>query len=47
MHPIHRLYADNVRALMADALGATLSKQGLREQQLLKREGICVDWTGR
>jgi hypothetical protein len=42
-----RLYADNVRAHMAAALGVELSSQGLREQQLLKQAGVCVDWTGR
>ena len=41
-----RLYADNVRALMAQRLGAKLSDQGLKEQQMLKQEGVCVDWTG-
>lgn len=42
-----RLYAENVRRLMAEKLGAQLSPQGIREQQLLKRHGVCVDWTGR
>ncbi len=42
-----RLYAENVRRLMAERLGAQLSPQGIREQQLLKRHGVCVDWTGR
>lgn len=42
-----RLYAENVRLLMAEKLGARLSDQGLREQQLLKHHGVCVDWTGR
>lgn len=42
-----RLYAENVRRLMAKKLGAQLSHQGLKEQQLLKQHGICVDWTGR
>ncbi len=42
-----RLYADNVRAAMAAALGAPLSAQGIAQQQALKRAGVTVDWTGR
>ena len=32
---------------MAARLGAQLSSHGLRQQQALKRAGICVDWLGR
>ena len=42
-----RLYADNVRHLMALELGVELSRYGIPEQQMLKRAGCCVDWTGR
>ncbi|KAK9828960.1 hypothetical protein WJX72_003052 [[Myrmecia] bisecta] len=42
-----RLYAENVRKLMAEKLGATLSPCGIAEQQALKRAGVYVDWTGR
>ena len=42
-----QLYAENVRRLMAKKLGAQLSTQSLKEQQLLKQHGVCVDWTGR
>ena len=42
-----RLYADNVRLLMARELGAKLSPYGIPEQQMLKRAGYCVDKTGR
>jgi hypothetical protein len=42
-----RLYAANVRAAMAAALGAPLSAQGIAQQQALKRAGVTVDWTGR
>ena len=42
-----RLYADNVRVLMARELGAKLSPYGIPEQQMLKRAGYCVDKTGR
>ena len=42
-----RLYADNVRKLMAAELGAKLSPYGIPEQQMLKRAGYCVDKTGR
>ena len=33
--------------LMAQRLGVPLVEQGLKQQQELKRRGICVDWTGR
>ena len=42
-----RLYAESVRRLMAERLGARLSSHGLREQQALKRAGVCVDLMGR
>ena len=42
-----RLYAENVRSLMAEKLGAELSSHGLKEQQALKRAGVCVDLMGR
>ena len=42
-----RLYADNVRHLMARALGAQLCEHGLTTHARLKRAGIAVDWTGR
>ena len=42
-----RLYAENVRAVMARGLGADLSEHGLREQQALRRAGVCVDMMGR
>ena len=42
-----KLYAENVRRLMAERLGAQLSSHGLKEQQELKRAGICVDMMGR
>lgn len=42
-----RLYADNVRRLMAEKLGVPLVEQGLKQQQELKARGCCVDWTGR
>lgn len=42
-----RLYADNVRLMMAKKLGAKLSPYGIPEQQMLKRAGYCVDKTGR
>lgn len=42
-----RLYADNVRLLMARKLGAKLSPYGIPEQQMIKRAAFCVDWTGR
>lgn len=42
-----RLYADNVRKLMAEELGVKLSPYGLPEQQMIKREGFSVDWPGR
>ncbi|KAK9821452.1 hypothetical protein WJX81_001153 [Elliptochloris bilobata] len=42
-----QLYAGNVRAMMAAALGAPLSDQGIAQQQALKRAGVQVDWTGR
>ena len=32
---------------MAERLGAQLSSHGLREQQALKRAGVCVDLMGR
>ncbi len=32
---------------MAQRLGVPLVEQGLKQQQELKRRGICVDWTGR
>lgn len=41
------LYANNVRKVMGDALGAELSSHGIPQQQALKRNGIYVDWTGR
>ena len=41
------LYANNVRKVMGDALGAELSNHGIPQQQALKRNGIYVDWTGR
>lgn len=42
-----RLYADNVRALMAQHLGAKLSRYGIPEQQMIKRARYCIDWSGR
>jgi lysophosphatidylcholine acyltransferase/lyso-PAF acetyltransferase len=42
-----RLYADNVRRLMAKELGAKLSPYGIPEQQMLKRAGYCVEKYGR
>ena len=41
------LYANNVREVMGNALGAELSSHGIPQQQALKRNGIYVDWTGR
>lgn len=41
------LYANNVRKVMGDALGAELSSHGIPQQQALKRNGIYVDWSGR
>lgn len=32
---------------MAEKLGAELSSHGLKEQQALKRAGVCVDLMGR
>ena len=42
-----RLYADNVRKLMAGALGAELCDHGLAAHTRLKKNRIAVDWTGR
>ena len=42
-----RLYADNVRQLMAARLGAELCDHGLQAHTRLKRARIAVDWTGR
>jgi len=42
-----RLYADNVRLLMAKRLGVKLSPYGIPEQQMLKRAGFCVEKYGR
>lgn len=42
-----RLYADNVRRLMAARLGAELCDHGLTAHARLKRARIAVDWTGR
>ena len=42
-----RLYADNVRRLMADKLDVKLSLYGISQQQMLKTAGYCTDWLGR
>lgn len=40
------LYAANVRAKMAEALGWPAVDQGLAELVALKRGGVQVDWRG-
>ena len=42
-----KLYAANVRRLMAARLGVQLCEAGLEAHMRLKRAGIMVDWTGR
>ena len=42
-----RLYADNVRHLMAARLGCHLCEEGIEAHMRIKRAGIMVDWTGR
>ena len=42
-----KLYANNVRQLMAARGGLQLCEEGLEAHMRLKRAGIMVDWTGR
>jgi hypothetical protein len=42
-----KLFSDNVRALMGQRLGATLSQHSIKDNLELKRHGIYVDWAGR
>jgi hypothetical protein len=41
------LYAANVRSLMAEKLGAKLSRHSIDDNLVLKRHKIRVDWRGR